>query len=56
VTPLQRLRFLDVSLAWCIVLALNGLAAGCGGPGLTELREASRDRMVFSSFQPTPEE
>lgn len=39
-----RLRFLDVSIALWVVLALNGLAAGCGGDGPTEQPGASRDR------------
>ena len=38
-----RLRFLDVSIALWVVLALNGLATGCGD-GPTELPGASRDR------------
>jgi predicted small lipoprotein YifL len=48
-STLYRLKFLDVSITWWVVLALYGLAAGCGGDGPTELPDASRDRIVFAS-------
>jgi hypothetical protein len=50
-STLYRLKFLDVSITWWTVLALYGLAAGCGGDRPTELPDASRDRIVFSSQQ-----
>jgi Tol biopolymer transport system component len=53
-STLYRLRFLDLSITWWVILALNGLAAGCGGDGPTELPDASRDRIVFSSRQAGP--
>jgi hypothetical protein len=36
VSALYRLRVLDISVAWFVVLALNALAAGCGADGLRE--------------------
>lgn len=47
-STLYRLKFLDASITWWVVLALYGLAAGCGDSP-TELPDASRDRIVFSS-------
>ena len=35
-SSLYRLRFLDVSIALWVILALNGLASGCGGEGKSE--------------------
>jgi hypothetical protein len=47
-STLDRLRVLDLSVAWCAVLALNGLAASCGNI-ITDLPDAGRDRIVFTS-------
>jgi hypothetical protein len=45
-SKLSRLRFLAASR---VVLALSGVAAGCGGDSPTDFPDASRDRIVFVS-------
>ena len=52
-STLYRLKFLDVSITWWVVLALYGSAAGCGDSP-TELPDASRDRIAFSSQEYQP--
>jgi hypothetical protein len=48
VSTLYRLRFLDLSISWWVVLALNGLAADGGGDNPIELPGAGPERIVFS--------
>ena len=42
-STLYRLKFLDASITWWVVLALYGLASGCSSNGPTELGDASRE-------------
>jgi hypothetical protein len=51
-STLYRLRFLDLSITWWVILALNGLAAGCGGADIRMTRADGSDGVNLTQ---TPE-